>query len=82
MSDSNVRDELTGQHEQNRKQRISAVKRWVEYIKSEPPEVWGPQQNSIVDDQLDAAQSVGTSARHKQYVKDVAAEIADVKNDE
>lgn len=79
MSDSNVRDDLDAKHEQNREQRLEAVKRWVEYIKSEPPEKWGPQQNAVVDDQLDAAQHVGTSASHQQHVQDVAAEIAELE---
>lgn len=82
MSDSNVREDLEAKHERNREQRIEAVKRWVEYIKSEPPEKWGPQQNAVVDDQLEAAQSVGTSASHQQHVKDVAADIAEIKDDE
>ncbi|GAA0290878.1 hypothetical protein [Halarchaeum salinum] len=82
MSDSNVREALNEKHERNREQRIKAVKRWVAYIKSEPPEVWGPQQNAVVDDQLEAAQHVGTSAQHQQHVKDVAADIAAVKDDD
>ncbi len=44
MSDSNVREALNEKHERNREQRIKAVKRWVAYIKSEPPEVWGPSK--------------------------------------
>jgi hypothetical protein len=82
MTDSNVREDLDAKHERNREQRIEAVKRWVEYIQSEPPEVWGPQQNAIVDDQLDAARHVGTSATHQRNVRDIAAEIADAKDDE
>ncbi|WP_348611688.1 hypothetical protein [Halobaculum rarum] len=81
MSDSNVPDYLDAKHEQNRHERIEAVKRWVEYIKSEPPKKWGPQQNSVVNDQLEAAQSVQTSAVHQQHVKDVAEEIADARDD-
>lgn len=80
MSDSNAPDSLDAKHEQNRQERIEAVKRWVEYIKSEPPEKWGPQQNTVVNDQLEAAQSVQTSASHQQHVKDVAKEIADVRD--
>jgi hypothetical protein len=75
MSDSNARKHLDAKHERNREQRIEGIKRWVEYIDSEPPETWGPQQNAVVNDQLDAAQSVQTSAAHQQHVKDVAAEI-------
>ena len=82
MSDSNVREALDEKHERNREQRIAAIKRWVEYIEAEPPEVWGPQQNAVVDDQLEAAQSVGTSPAHHEHVKAVAADIAAVTDDE
>ncbi|MEY7851959.1 hypothetical protein AB7C87_22465 [Natrarchaeobius sp. A-rgal3] len=81
MTDSNAREELDAKHERNREQRIAGIKRWVEYIKSESPETWGPQQNVVVNDQLDATQSVQPSASHQQHVKDVAAEILEV-NDE
>jgi len=81
MSDSNARDHLDAKHERNREQRIEGIKRWIEYIESEPPETWGPQQNAVVNDQLDAAQSVGTSADHQQHVEDVAAEILDVSDE-
>ena len=75
MSDSNAPEHLNARHERNREQRIEGIKRWVDYIKSEPPEKWGPQQNAVVNDQLDAAQSLQTSASHQQHVKDVASEI-------
>ena len=78
MSDSNARERLAAKHERNRELRIDAIKRWVEYIESEPPETWGPQQNAVVNDQLDAAQSVGTSAAHRKYVADVASEILEM----
>jgi len=81
MSDSNARERLDAKHERNREQRIEGIKRWVDYIKSEPPETWGPQQNAVVNDQLDAAQSVQTSASHQQYVKDVAAEILEASSE-
>lgn len=50
MTDSSVRDRLDAKHEGDRERRIAAIKRWVAHIESEPPEVWGPQQNAIVDD--------------------------------
>ncbi|MCD2201124.1 MULTISPECIES: hypothetical protein [unclassified Halobacterium] len=81
MSDSNVPDDLDAKHERNREQRIEAVKHWVEYIKSEPPEKWGPQQNAVVDDQLDAAQSIDASAAHRQHVTDVAEDILAVRDE-
>jgi len=81
MSDSNAGEHLNAKHERTREQLIEAIKRWVEYIRSEPPETWGPQQNAVVDDQLDAAQSAGTSASHQQHVEDVAAEILEARNE-
>jgi hypothetical protein len=78
MNDSNAREHLAAKHEHDREQRIETIKRWVEYVESEPPETWGPQQNAVVNDQLDAAQSVGTSAAHQQHVTDVATEITEV----
>jgi hypothetical protein len=81
MSDSNIPDYLDAKHERNREQRIEGIKRWVEYIKSEPPEKWGPQQNAVVNDQLDAAQSVQTSVSHQQHVRNIAAEIIEDSDD-
>lgn len=81
MRDTNVREHLDAKHERNREQRIEAVKRWVEYVKSEPPETWGPQQNTVVNAQLDAARSVQTSASHRQHVENVAQEIVEARDD-
>jgi hypothetical protein len=75
MSDSNTRERLDTKHQRDRERRIEAIKRWVEYIEAEPPETWGPQQNAIVNDQLDAAQHVESSASHQRKVKKVAADI-------
>ncbi len=81
MSDSNEPNHLANTHKRNNELRMEAIKRWVEYIKSEPPETWGPQQNAVVNDQLDAAQTVRTSASHQQHVKDVAADIIEANRD-
>ena len=80
MTDSSVRERLDAKHEDDRERRIAAIKRWVAYIESEPPEVWGPQQNAIVDDQLNAAQNANTSAAHQQRVRDVAAAIIEERD--
>jgi hypothetical protein len=77
MTNSNVRERLDAKHDDDREQRIEAIKRWVEYIETEPPEKWGPQQNAVVNDQLDAARSADTSAAHKQHVQEVAETIID-----
>jgi hypothetical protein len=81
MSGSNVLEHLDAKHERDREQRIESIKHWVDYIESEPPETWGPQQNAVVDGQLDAAQSVEISADHQQHVEDVAAAILDLSDE-
>lgn len=75
MNDSNVPEYLAAKHARDREQRLEAIERWVEYIQSEPAETWGPQQNAVVDGQLDAAQHVETSAAHRLRVTEVASEI-------
>lgn len=55
MSNPNMPDYLDAEHEQNQQERIEAVELWAEYIQSEPPERWGPQQITVVNDQLYAA---------------------------
>lgn len=81
MTDSNARDRLEAKRTRNREQRIEAVKRWAEYIRSEPSEKWGPQQNAIVDGQLEAAQQAAVSASHRQRVETLAAEIREAKEE-
>lgn len=81
MTDSDVRDHLDAKRERNEQRRIEAVKRWVDYIESEPPEKWGPQQNTVVDAQLEAAQEAGHSTAHRQFVRDVADEILERSDD-
>ena len=81
MNDGDLRDHLDAKHERNLEQPIEGIKRWVEYIRAEPPEKWGSQQNAVVDDQLDAAQAVETSAAHQQRVRRVAREIAESQDD-
>jgi len=75
MSDSNTPEHLDAKPDRTREQRIEGIKRWVEYINSEPPEAWGPQQNAVVDAQLEAAQGVRTAPSHKRRVQQVANEI-------
>ena len=48
MSDSNAGDDLDATHARDRERRIEAVKRWVAYIQSEPPETWGPEPDLTV----------------------------------
>lgn len=63
MSDSNEPDALEEKLERNREQRIQAVKRWVRYLKEHPPEVWGEQQNRLVNSQLESARRSGPRRR-------------------
>ena len=71
MTDSNDRDALIAKHERNRERRLEAVKRWVAYIREHPADVWGPQQNRLVNAQLDAAQASDLDIEHRQRVADV-----------
>jgi hypothetical protein len=81
MTDSDVLEHLDAKLERNREQRFEGIKHWVRYIESEPPEIWGPQQNAVVNDQLDAAQTAQTTATREQRVKDLAAEIMTVREE-
>ena len=40
MTDSNVPDALEDKRAERRARRIGQVKRWAEYVQSNPPEVW------------------------------------------
>jgi hypothetical protein len=77
MTDSNPTEDSDG-----REPRVEQVKRWVAYIQTEPPETWGPQQNAVVNGQLDAAANAGLSASHRQRVREVADEILRANDDD
>ena len=74
MTDSPERDALAAKHERNRKRRLEGVKRWVEYIRENPADVWGPQQNRLVNAQLEAAQASNLDVEHRQRVANTDAE--------
>jgi len=80
MNDSNEPDSRLSTDDRS-EQRVERIKRWVDYIRHEPPETWGPQQNAVVNDQLDAAESVRVSATDRQHVAEVAAEIIEERGD-
>lgn len=69
MSDSELLDALDEKHEENRKQRIAAIKHWVQFIEENPPTVWGPQQNALVDSQLRSARELDLDAVHYRRVE-------------
>ncbi|PAU85595.1 hypothetical protein CK500_00400 [Halorubrum salipaludis] len=43
--------------------------RWAEYITNQPPEVWGPQQNAVVNGQVDSARAVDVSAEDRKRIR-------------
>jgi len=69
MSDSNTRDDLESKHERNRQQRISRVKRWVEYIETHDVEQWGEQQNRLINSQLASARQSDLDIEHRRRVE-------------
>lgn len=77
MTDSNVPEALRDKHERNREDRIAAIKRWVEYIESTDPDVWGEQLNTLVNSQLDAARGADVSAEQYQRVREAGRAYAD-----
>lgn len=68
MSDSNARDDLEAKHERNRQQRVTGVKRWVEYVKTHDPDEWGEQQNRLIDSQLESARQSNVDVEHRRRV--------------
>ncbi|QSG01738.1 hypothetical protein [Natranaeroarchaeum sulfidigenes] len=70
MTDSDLRDQLDEKHERNRELRLDAIHRWVEFIEEQPPEVWGPQQNRLVNSQLQSARESGLDAEHYRRIEE------------
>ena len=69
MPDSNRSNRLAEKHQQNRQERLAGIKRWVEYIREQPPDVWGAQQNRLVDSQLESARQSELSVEHEHRVQ-------------
>lgn len=55
--------------------RRERIVRWIEYIEEHPPEVWGPQQNAIVNSQLASRQAMSFDAELDRQVQEIADEI-------
>jgi len=72
MTDSDKRDALAEKHGRNRKQRLEQIKQWAAYLRSEPPEKWGPQLNSLVDSQLEAARNTELSTEQRQRIERIS----------
>ena len=56
----------------DRPPRYEQVFRWAEYIKENPPEVWGPQQNAVVNGQIESARAVDVSAEDRERIRTFA----------
>ena len=52
------------------------------YIESHPPEVWGPQQNAVVNGHLESAQAVGVSAAERERIREFADEVLRMEAEE
>ncbi len=61
----------------SREPRFEAVVRWAEYIQENPPEVWGPQQNAVVDGQIDSAAAVGRTPEEIERIRAFADDVLD-----
>ena len=76
MSDSRTPEEGSAEaaDDPERPPRYEQVIRWAEYVKEQPPEVWGPQQNAVVNGQIESAQAVDVSAEEKKRIREFADE--------
>ena len=76
MTDSRTPEEgSAGSNDSPERQpRYEQVIRWAEYIKAQPPEVWGPQQNAVVNGQIESAQAVDVSPEEKRAIREFADE--------
>ena len=74
MSDSRAPEEGSAgaDDDPERAPRYEQVIWWAEYIKEHPPEVWGPQQNAVVNGQIESAQAVDVSAENKKRIREFA----------
>ena len=61
--------------------RYEQVIRWAEYIKEQPPEVWGPQQNAVVNGQIESAKAVDVSAEDRERIRKFARAELDEEAD-
>ncbi|OYR85496.1 hypothetical protein DJ84_02455 [Halorubrum ezzemoulense] len=83
MSDSRTPEEGSAGSDDGpqRPPRYEQVIRWAEYIKTQPPEVWGPQQNAVVNGHIESAQAVDVSAEDRKRVRELAVEVLVERDD-
>ncbi len=77
MTASDNPDDRDERRSQRHQERIEAVKRWVEYIETTPVEKWGPQQNAVIDAQVESARESGIDAGHRKRVTEIAEELSE-----
>ena len=77
MSDSRTPQEPLENDDRERPPRYEQVIRWAEYINEQPPVVWGPQQNAVVNAGIESAQAVEVSAADRKRIRAFAkAEVS------
>ena len=83
MSDSRTPEDGSAEADDDaeRPPRYEQVIRWVEYINEHPPEVWGPQQNAVVNGQIESAQAVDVSAEEKQAIREFADDVLEAEGE-
>jgi hypothetical protein len=83
MSDSRTPEEDSAEADDDpeRPPRYEQVIRWAEYIKEQPPEVWGPQQNAVVNGQIESAQAVDVSTEDRMRIREFARAELDEETD-
>lgn len=62
--------------------RYDQVRRWAEYIQAHPPEVWGPQQNTVVNGQVESARTAGVGAADRERIRRFADEVLRAEADD
>ena len=84
MTDSRTPEEGSAETDDGpeRPPRYEQVIRWAEYIKEQPPEVWGPQQNAVVNGRIERAQAVDVSAEEKQAIREFSDDVLETERGE
>jgi len=79
MIDSDGPEALEADPERNRAERIEGIKRWVRHIVTTPPERWGPEQNAVVNAEVEAGRAADLDGEHLKRVERVARDVVDDK---
>lgn len=69
MTDSTDDDSPGVDPKARQAERRKSIVSWIKYIKEHPPEVWGPQQNRLVNQQLEAARAAGLDVEHYERIR-------------